>query len=533
MDHVQKRTIVQTLESPFEDLDAVKEHAQALAELVRWDTVGVLFDNPSDEGIPTGIVIICIDEDTVVAAARVCVSAESSAAAVSAYASNGRLSLGCRQGVTFSRDDLTDLDSLSEHWRQAQSNDVTAAEIGNFFQRVSEGVLRRGRSGRVSVATSNRVCMDAHGRCMFEGCGEDLRYDPVTGVRGNFAYEGHIVAASETGPRGILYLSAELADEPDNFLLLCDKHHRLVDSIAKADYPAERLVEMRRRFCDNAEALLDGLKLPRIPAFCVSWPVHRQVISAPSVAQIVQALTPIGVRLDGQLRTLNDNEQVLRDLDPDQVWPFMPDAVKATADGILSQIHNYSYRAALFAMGLMPPLIALGALLGNKNEVTPMLRDRNSGLWYWPSDEPMGAFFSVSGVEDLPGETDDVVLELALTARPNSMIETSERLAWPVVKVLANEPGNGSLAHPDDGYRFRQRIQELLHQLKNDFAVKRVHVLPCVSNAASVFFGQAFDSHHPELQIYDFDRDVMVPRLKIANRANACEIHYLPNDGSA
>ena len=93
-----------------------------------------------------------------------------------------------------------------------------------------------------------------------------------------------------------------------------------------------------------------------------------------------------------------------------------------------------------------------------------------------------------------------------------------------IVSVVARNEhlGNGALGHPDDGASFRQRMQELLHRLRDVHGVRRVHVLPCASNAACVFFGQSFDSYHPELLVYDFEPEggCMVPRLRIKNVNN-------------
>ena len=107
---------------------------------------------------------------------------------------------------------------------------------------------------------------------MFEGCGADLTEDPVTRMRGNFATAAHNVAASEGGTRGVLYLSGSLADAPENILLLCDTHHRLVDTVAKADYPAATLSAMRRHFHETATTLLDALAFAATRAFAWRGP---------------------------------------------------------------------------------------------------------------------------------------------------------------------------------------------------------------------------------------------------------------------
>ena len=108
------------------------------------------------------------------------------------------------------------------------------------------------------------------------------------------------------------------------------------------------------------------------------------------------------------------------------------------------------------------------------------------------------------------------------------MRSTAQSLGTRVVSVVARTEylGNGALGHPDDGASFRQRMQELLHRLGDEHGVRRVHVLPCASNAACVFFGQSFDSYHPELVIYDFapEGGCMLPRLRIVNVNNESKV---------
>jgi len=92
------------------------------------------------------------------------------------------------------------------------------------------------------------------------------------------------------------------------------------------------------------------------------------------------------------------------------------------------------------------------------------------------------------------------------------------------ITALPQMMGNGALAHPQDGYTFMKDIQKLLHDLKSQHGVTRVHLLPCASNAACVFFGQAFDSHHPDIIVYDFHNKTMVKELIISNEKNKCVI---------
>ena len=520
-------TVAQTHEPPMTGLDAVKDHATAVRALVSWDRVGVLMD----EG-PQAIVTVLLDGDAVVSASRFCLSAAESVDALRIYDEGSTLpmELRCWQGRAMTSEQTRNLAELTTIWKESSGQRKEQSEEGwlVFFGNIQRDTRKKGRGSGITGATRNQVLLDAHGRCMFEGCGADLTVDPVTRVSGNFATLAHNVAASEGGARGVPYLSGSLADDPENILLLCDTHHRFVDTVARADYPATTLSTMRRRFCRAATALLDALALAPTPAFCVAWPVHRQRIALPSSQQVARALKPIGARLDGQLRTVNDNETVLRSLEGEALWHAMGTAVEQTAADILLQAHGEGYRAALFAMGLMPALIALGAKLGNKCEITPMLRYRENGLWYWPVNEPRGEFYSIEGMDRLSDLEGEACLLLGLTAVPKAMRSTAESLGMGVVSVVARAEylGNGALGHPDDGASFRQRMQELLHQLRDAHGVKRVHVLPCASNAACVYWGQSFDSYHPELVIYDFapKGDCMVPRLRIVNVNNESKV---------
>ena len=527
----KQSTVVQTREPPMTALDAVKDHAAAVRALVSWNRVGVLVDQG-----PQAIVTVLLDGNTVVGASRFCLPVAESVDALRAYdeGTTGPMELRCWQGHAMTTEQTHALADLTAVWRESSGQRKEQAEKDwrTFFERVESDVRNKGRGTRISPATRNQVLLDAHGRCMFDGCGADLTEDPVTRVRGNFATLAHNVAASEAGTRGVLCLSHGLADDHANILLLCETHHRLVDTVARADYPAAKLSAMRGRFRDQATALLDALALAPTPAYCVAWPVHRQRIALPSAQQVARALKPIGARLDGQIRLVNDNEVLLRSLDGPTLWAAIGRVVEQTAADILLQAHGQGYRAALFAMGLMPALITLGAKLGNKCEITPMLRYRENGLWYWPVNEPRGEFYTIEGLGRLSGAEGEVCLMLGLTAVPEAMQSTAESLGMSVVSVVARTEylGNGALGHPDDGALFRQRMQELLHRLRDTHDARSVHVLPCASNAACVFFGQAFDSYHPDLVIYDFasDGNRMVPRLSIANANNECRVEAVP-----
>ena len=363
---------------------------------------------------------------------------------------------------------------------------------------------------------------------MFVGCGESLRYEFLSGTEGNFSYLAHNVASAVNGERGIPYFSSILSDEPDNILLLCDKHHRLIDKVAAADYSASTLALMRKEFCDLAENLLDSLSFEAVPVYTILWPVNGQFVSNPQLKDIATSLSLLKARIKGQERCLTDSNTPYRKK-PEKFNEDLIELIRDEADQILQGTKRDGYKAALFAFGPMPALIGLGSLLGNKNEFTPMLRYRDSSSWLWPHNNVIDPFYEIKGL-DLLTENDDVVICANFTAIAEPIQNRAQELKESVgaaileITALPEYMGNGAIPNPESGRKFCARLQQLLHDLKNKHNTKRVHLLVCASNAACVFIGQAIDLHHPEIIAYDFAKETMVARLVIKNNGKTNEL---------
>src|SRR5699024_12164147 len=93
------------------------------------------------------------------------------------------------------------------------------------------------------------------GRCEYEGCNEPLWQDSLTLAQMNTAYIAHIIADSPNGPRGHETLSKELAADIGNLMLMCDKHHRLIDREGLDDHPVGILRDMKRKHEERIEVV--------------------------------------------------------------------------------------------------------------------------------------------------------------------------------------------------------------------------------------------------------------------------------------
>ena len=524
MDNKAAQFCNQAASSPIDSLDTFHEYCQNIQKSVEWNHVGIF----TDEGNGNTIIIL-ISKEVVIATLRLCFEPNIVTYCINDLITDGdSVTYRCIQGYQLTNEDLLNLESISKLWSkaEAQSVELNKDQIESLFLRFESERKEKGRGEDFNVNTKNTVWRESYGRCMFTGCGEKLDYDHISGTSGNYAYLAHNVASSELGARGIKVLSAQLSNNPSNVLLLCDKHHRLIDKVAASDYSASTLSAMKNDFNIVANSLLDGLQYQPIPVYAVLWPVNSQTVSPPSYVQIATSLSRIKRRMLEQLNILSNNEELLVD-SPEILWNLMPKVINSAADKILQQTKGVGYNAALFGFGPTSALIGLGAKIGNKNAVTPMLKFRETGCWSWPSIDPIGNFYELEGLNELKSGT-DFVINIVLTAEPQILVESSksisEKKGAQIITIRAKEKfmGNGAISHPDDGRAFTAKLQSIFHDLKSKYDAKTIHLFPCASNAASVFIGQAYDAHHPDVIVYDFDNGVMVPRICLKNEDHKC-----------
>ncbi|MDC5543401.1 SAVED domain-containing protein [Acinetobacter baumannii] len=523
-------TLIQTTNPPFDSLKTAREFITTIQDFIKWNSVGLLID---DDG--KNFIILLLENNTAISSLRANLDENDLLQFIIGLSNkqSKKIILRAWQGNTISSFHLNNLKELEDIWSKSthQAKEFNKIDdIRNFIKRYFKPVKKIGRGNPFTAETKRHVMQDSHGRCMFTGCGDRLDIEQLTGMKGNTGYLAHNVASSERGERGIPYLSEVLSDDPTNVLLLCDKHHRLIDKIAASDYSAQQLSEMRKSYCDLANTLLDALAFSPIPVYSILWSVNSNVVGHPEPKEIALCLSPLQHRMDGYLQRLCDSNTIYMK-NPDQFSKQLVMIIQNEADKIIQQTSLYGHCAAIFAFGPMPALIGLGALLGNKSKFFPMLRDREANKWGWPNASAADQSYEIIGIETLQ-KGPDVVLCVNFTAIidkiKNKALELKTELNADIVEINALEAYLGSKAvpHPHNISKFTTELQKLFHLLKDKHGVKRVHLLIAAPNAACIALGQAIDLHHPDIIIYDFAQDTMLPNLIIRNdsRGNHLEL---------
>lgn len=518
----------QAIKPPFDDKITALEFIDEIRKICLWDNLVLM----SDE-CKRNLIIILMQQTKIEVSLRLNLPlSELKEVLHNLTQEDKKIWLSVLQGEEIKKEKIANFMEIEKLLKLTFSQTVEIS-LDDFISYLTSDQLNKkiGRGESFNKDTKQTVWSQSHGRCMFTGCGEKLRYDSVSGYSGNFAYLAHNIASSEQGERGVHVLSGKLSNEPSNILLLCDKHHRLIDKVAACDFSATKLSIIREKHCREAEILLDGLSYEPIPVYSVLWPVNKNFISQPENREVANCLSAMKFRMSGSLNRINDNEQIAIDC-PELFYRAMPSLIYNAAEKIIQQTRSHDYKAAIFAFGPMYALVALGACIGNKGKYIPMLRYRDGSCWMWPKNEPVIDFYNFSEQKKLV-DSEDLVVCVNFTAKTEAIrlkaLEISRETGAGIVSydALQQFQGNACIPHPIDGINFSTKLHYDFHKFRNEFNIKKIHLLICASNAASFFIGQAYDLHHPEIIVYDFHKDDMQPVIKIQNDSKKTSIQIV------
>lgn len=509
---------LQTSSPPFSSYEDVIDYLGALKRnVIQWSEFCVL----SDKGHHNTVYIL-LNAGSVVSAFRANISAIEAWKIANVFSAQGGTMNLAISAASVELAVLSSLASLERFLAGASKSTLRKKELKKVLSAPTMGIKKgKGRGEEFRVKTARKVFDDSSMRCMFEGCAVRLDSNELTGDESYFGYLAHIVASSESGPRGEVGLSARLSDDPTNVMLLCDKCHRLVDKVACADYPRERLDSMRGHYIHDKNRLLDLLAFNPVNAYSFCWPVNGHPISPPTPREVSACLATCKLRPGGELQRIEDSNLGLKDFKDSEFWSVAPTMLKRAHASMVPTAQQSGQSYGVFAMGPMPLLVGLGSLIGNKNNAIPALRFRESEQWIWPLKKPVGSPVNIQEPSEIPAGLDSVIVRLELTASPESIQKMADEIRKgesAVDIILApTVQSNGCIGHPDDGLEFQSQINGLLHRIAAEYRVEKVHLLPCASNAACIYFGRAIEQYHPEVIVYDFvSKDSIVPRIQIS-----------------
>lgn len=345
---------------------------------------------------------------------------------------------------------------------------------------------------RTSVSTVTRTVLWARGAGRCYMCNRSLIGDLLNGVQdANFGFVAHIVAEKPRGPRGDTVRSAQLVDDVRNLMLLCYKHHKLIDRDRPKDYPEERLLQIKadheRRIATLTDVLPD--RASHVLRYAANIGSHQSLVGYDEVAA---AMLPERYPADGR-QTL-DIELIgnsRADDEPD-FWAIELENLRRQFNRKVSdrlERREISH-LSVFALAPQPLLIELGRLIGDITPTAVHQRHREPTGWRWAEDgEPMRI---ESRRREGNGEVVGLIVGLSATVsldRAEAVLGPKARL-WVLQAINAH---NDIMRRSADLTAFRQLIRRTLDEIKASCpTAKQIHLFPAMPVSCAIEVGRVW-----------------------------------------
>jgi hypothetical protein len=355
----------------------------------------------------------------------------------------------------------------------------------------------------IPAKVQNVVWGRAAGRCQYAGCNKLLIGEQISGARNaNKSYIAHVVGDSPEGPRGDPILSPKLAHDPDNLMLVCDEHHRVIDREMGDAHSVDVLREMKSRH--ETRILIVGGIDEDLGSHVIRYAAKIGANESPVEKGAVKwSMIPDRYPLDGGWIDLDLVTLELRDDDP-AYWPtHVKNLQTAFGEKVRGRMERQEIkRLAVFGLAPIPLLFELGRLISDiaTAEVRQLLRDPKG--WKWDATSP-----PVRYELHRPDQTGKVVaLKLEISApvvdERAAKVLGADSSIWSISAAGAH---NDIVRRPEDVAAFAKLFRKTLDDIKLAHGEDTtVNVFPAVPVSIAVEAGRSWQSKaHPSLNIYD------------------------------
>lgn len=358
----------------------------------------------------------------------------------------------------------------------------------------------------VKGGTKNLLWAKSGGRCEFEGCNKVLYRDILTKKNYNAAYIAHIVADSPRGPRGDKIRSKQLKDDITNLMLLCDSHHRLIDSIeGVTQYPEQRLLTMKRNHEERIERLtnIDVDRSSEIILYGANigennCPLSYEVACEAMDSEYYPASDhPIELSLKNSLSQDRD----------DLYWLTEQDNLVAQFNQKVKPrlMHCTTNHYSVLGVAPQPLLIKLGTLQNDLHAIRVYQKHREPPTWKWQT--------SSTNIEYRLLEPNDKskqpVLIFSLSANINhDRIEKTIGKNTSIWEITIDNPNNDFLKTEKLLSDFRIITRSALDTIKLAHGCVDLNIFPAMPVSASIELGRVWASKAGmPMVIYDENRE--------------------------
>lgn len=347
------------------------------------------------------------------------------------------------------------------------------------------------------------LCVQAGGRCEFDGCNQYLLEHHVTLADGVFGQVAHIVAFRAKGPRGTGGKRPPNIHDIRNLMLLCPVCHKLVDD-DPGTYPRAKLEEYKRAH-EKRIRHLTSFGPDRSAVLIVTAPVAGHAVAVP-FEQVIGAMAP-RYPVSRDFTVIDFNQLSDRDTG------FLPAACDAVERRVRRLFEpggeaDKAKHVSVFALAPMPLLVFLGRQLTNKVAADLYQRHRDIEDWSW---KKTGQPLRYRRLCRRRGQKGKVALVISLSGRiPLAALPAPVRSSSTIYEITLHGrvPSTTALRHHKDLQGFVAVYHAALADIISRHGlVPSIDLFPAVPAPIAVLCGrELLPKAHPRLRVHDYDR---------------------------
>ena len=355
----------------------------------------------------------------------------------------------------------------------------------------------------IPVEVKTKLWLASGGRCQLEGCNKPLWRDDISLREMNISYIAHIYGYAPRSARYDPILSPKLEKDFSNLMLLCDTHHREIDNESTSkDYPAERLLKMKKDHEFRIE-LLTGIKQDRrshIVFYGAKIGAHESPLNSYKAHEAMIPdlfpATPYPVELGVANFSIEDSLS--------KYWEFQIENLESQFKQKIDLIkgrHEVQH-FSIFALAPIPLLIRLGTLLSDIYPAEVFQLHREPPTWKWIESSEAVKHKVIEPI----GGNKVVALKLELSATiTDDRVKNVLGEDCDIWSILHSNPNNDYIRTRSDLQDFRRVMRKAFDLIKAKHGQNTIlHIFPAMPVSASIEFGRIWmPKADLPLKIYD------------------------------
>lgn len=340
------------------------------------------------------------------------------------------------------------------------------------------------------------------GKCEFRGCEENILNESLTRKSGIYSNFAHIIADSENGPRGDKELSIKLAKDESNIMVLCFKHHKIIDE-NENEYTVEILNQMKQ---DHEKYISELIKIPKNNRVCAvkytssisdRIPVINDTDILISTKKQNRYCTGDIINLKGNTY-IEKNSEAFFDIESENLRICFEQYIRPLQkkDSILP--------IYVYAIAPQPLLIYLGTLFSDITNVEVQQLQREP-IQEWYLKDEKNPNFDVK--LDIPKKKySKIALNISITANiSEERIREVVGDECDIIKIESTIHGNDIIKNKNQLEIYKNKIRNAYEVIKDNYGRDCViNIFPAMPIAIAIETGRCWmKKAHPSLAIYD------------------------------